>query len=641
MQAIGGGRTWDSRAAFTRCTGRGTSVGDHGVGLQRGVTVADEMGRNNRWDREAIAGLRQAKKIFHLPSLGAERALLCPYLTCDRVDGELEIAVNGHPLSVCLQEDRPYWEDRWTPIEVPVSHLVVGDNEVVFRSIGDASWTLLVEAGRWPDRSLVSEDGGTTWRSEDLGENDRTDGEYMVRLWLDQFAGSGELHSEPVDLLCLGENAGIAPRGRVASLRFETRATHPSGTQVSLAWRGGPTPAYEPGTWSAWAPARGAVQPAENVRFVQWRATLTSDDPAVTPELSCVTVAAESEIVETPSVCVGEADNTDLVRSSYRFAYLPADAERGKLLRDRWKLDEVVRGAETDMDAFQRLRQWVREQWEDGWNMGGIDFCPPWDAMVILELASRNLSLGMCTHYATVMSQCCAALGLVARAQIMRCHCINEVWSSEHGKWVAMDVGGDADDETKFTYHFERNGVPLSALEAHRAWVDEDYGDVVIAPSPPAATKDRFEVAKRLELFERFMISLRNDELVSMAPGEPEHGKISYQYDGYLFWSDGKTEPLPWFSNHTDREADLYWSVNRAKIHLRQGERLDLLEVLLETDTPNLAGFSVRTDDGEWTACGATFEWTLHAGDNRLAVRPVNAFGRPGATSHVAVEYKA
>jgi hypothetical protein len=485
----------------------------------------------------------------------------------------------------------------------------------------------------------VSEDGGETWRSDDLGENDRTDGEYMVRLWLDQFSGSGELCSEPVDLLCLGADSGIAPQGRVVSLQLESRVSEPAGTRVSLAWRGGPTPAYAPDTWSAWAPAKGEIGPDPGVRFVQWRATLTSEEPAATPRLSSVTLNVEVEIAEAVSADIGEADNADLVRSSYRFAYLPADAERGKRLRERWKLDEVVRGAESDLDAFLRLRQWVREQWEDGWNMGGIDFCPPWDAMVILELASRQLSLGMCTHYATVMSQCCAALGLVARTQIMRSHCINEVWSSEHCKWVAMDVGGDTDDETKFTYHFERNGVPLSALEAHRAWVDEDYDDVVISPSPPAATKDRFKVAERLKLFERFMISLRNDELVSLSPGEPEHGKISYQYDGYLFWRDGKTEPLPWFSNHTEREADLYWSVNRAKIHLRQGERPGLLEVHLESDTPNLTGFAVRTDDREWEARDAAFEWPLNAGANRLEVRPTNAFGRHGAVSWVTVDF--
>jgi hypothetical protein len=270
--------------------------------------------------------------------------------------------------------------------------------------------------------------------------------------------------------------------------------------------------------------------------------------------------------------------------------------------------------------------------------MGEADFCPPWDAMVILELAGRKLSLGMCTHYATVMSHCCAALGLVARTQIMRSHCINEVWSPQHGRWVAMDVGGDADDETKFTYHLERNGVPMSALEAHRAWVDEDYDDVEVVPKPPAATGDRFEVAKRLQLFERFMISLRNDELVTMGPGEPEHGKISYHFDDYLFWEDEKTEPLPWFSRHTARPDDLYWSVNQVCIHLQQTAQPDRLSVSLDTETPNLACFERRFDDGEWEECGPELEWRLPAGRSHLEVRPVNRFGRRGATSEVTVE---
>ena len=161
---------------------------------------------------------------------------------------------------------------------------------------------------------------------------------------------------------------------------------------------------------------------------------------------------------------------------------MSSDDERGQLLRERWKLNNVIRDAETDFDRFLHLRQWVREQWEDGWNMGEINFCPPWDAPLILELTSRKLSLGTCTHYATVMSQCSAALGLVARTQIMRSHCINEVWSGDHDKWVAMDVGGDINDETKFTYHFERDGVPLSALDCHDAWVNEDYDNVTLVP---------------------------------------------------------------------------------------------------------------------------------------------------------------
>jgi hypothetical protein len=61
--------------------------------------------------------------------------------------------------------------------------------------------------------------------------------------------------------------------------------------------------------------------------------------------------------------------------------------------------------------------------------------------------------------------------------------------------------------------------------------------------------------------------------------------------------------------------------------------------VHLESDTPNLTGFAVRTDDREWEARDAAFEWPLNAGANRLEVRPTNAFGRHGAVSWVTVDF--
>ena len=153
----------------------------------------------------------------------------------------------------------------------------------------------------------------------------------------------------------------------------------------------------------------------------------------------------------------------------------------------------------------------------------------------------------------------------------------------------------------------------------------------------PFAPDDRFEVAKRLRLFERFMISMRNDETVTMGPGEPEHGKGSYHYDGYLFWRDEKTDPLPWFSHHTGRSEDLYWSVNRAKIHLQQCGSEDRLNVLLDVEMPNFERFESRHDCAEWRTCADSFDWPLAEGDNRLEIRPVNAFERPGTSSWVVV----
>lgn len=621
-------REWAGRS-LELGTGKSLVFSEEGVCLRRGVTLADELGKCNDRDREVIRGQRVARKIFQVDRLGSGEGKLCPYLECDRAGGRLEIDVNGHTIEHTWAEERPYWTDRWTPIDVPADWLKTGENQVVFRALDDSEWSLLIESSRQPDRSSVSDDGGKTWRSEDLGWNNGCDGEYMVRLWLDQYPRTTALESEVVDL-CLDVNRDVALGGS-PTIDVSVEADTPPNCEVQVSFRSGEAPVYDPASWSSWESADGPVEGAG--RFGQWRVELVSNDPNVTPMVQRVVL--DVEVDGEVSSSVRHRSQSPIRRSSYRFAQASTNESRAVRLKERWRLNEVVREATSEWDAYLHLRQWVRDQWEDGWDMGEIDFCPPWDAMLILELTSRKLSLGMCTHYATVMSQCCAALGLNARTQIMRSHCINEVYSTEHQKWVAMDVGGDNDDETKFVYHFERDGVPLSAVECHTAWVNEDYGNVKISPEPPAATKGRYAVEKRLQLFERFMISMRNDEMRSLEPGESEHGKGSYHYDGYLFWEDEKTEPLPWFTHHTGRPDDLYWSVNETYIHLQEdGSHID---VLLESPTPDLNGFE-RSFDGEtWEPCGASWKWDPVTEGVRVTVRSINGAGRHGVESVVEV----
>jgi hypothetical protein len=618
--------------AFQACTGKGVRFTDEGVTLRRGITIADELGKCNDRDREEISGQRIARKRFLVDRLSSGSVKLCPYLECDTSGGQIEICINGHLVTHTWQAERAYWTDRWTPIDVPADWLREGENDVVFRSMDASVWSLLIESSRQPDRSAVSEDGGQTWRNDDLGWNNGCDGEYMVRLWLDQYPDRASVESDVVDLL-RDASRGIAASAADLTACFKVVAHTPDYTSAQLNARFGSTPTYSPQTWSAWAPV--AAVSVDDRRFGQWQVVLTSEDPGVSPVLRAVHL--NTNVGERPGLRVVHRSEPALRRSSYRFSAGGHDDPRADRLRDRWHLDEVVRGSGSEWEAYLNLRQWVRNQWEDGWDTGEIDFCPPWDAMLILELTSRKLSLGMCTHYATVMSQCCAALGLNARTQIMKSHCINEVWSTDHQKWVAMDVGGDNDDETKFVYHFEREGVPLSAGECHNAWVSQEFDNVTISPQPPPATGDRYNVDKRLQLFERFMISMRTDELRSLEPGESEHGKGSYHYDGYLFWEDEKTEALPWFSNHTSRTSDLYWSVNETYIHLLDGSKPSSLEVLLESATPNLAGFE-RSKDGEsWVPCDAAFTWASATEGRCLKVRSVNHFGRPGVVSVVEV----
>lgn len=630
-------RTFADLDACTR--DGGIAVTRRGVRLTPRVVLADELGRTNPHAVEPFGGRTMVKKQFLIDDPNVRGATLAPYLFCDTPGATLTIHVNGHPISLRWKEQRDYWQDSWTPIRVPVEFLKPGLNEVIFSGQDGAGWALVVEHTRWPRRSAKSVDGGQTWSFSGLGGTGAfLHGEYLVRLELKRFAPEGVITSPPVDLALPAGRGGIAADAQVQGVRITAETTLPDDTGVALATRFGPSPSYDPSTWSCWQPVEGEITPPAGARFMQWQATLTTTNAQATPVLHSVTVAADLE-VKKPAfrAAVVRADNPPVVRSSYPFAHQRFEEPRLELFRKKWNLEAVVSPERTDFENLIAMRNWIRQQWEDGWNKGPLAFVPPWDGFLILELASRQLTLGMCTHYSTVMAHACAALGYNVRTQIMRSHCVVEVWSNVHRKWVCFDHSGDTNDARKMTYHLERNGVPQSALEIHRALLDGTWTELQFSP-PEAA--DAFKAADRIKLFDRFCIHFRNDELSSMEPGEPEHGARSYHYDEYLWWEDRRTPPPPWFTRTSSREGDFHWTLNHAQIHLQHaGQRA--LQVRLDTETPNLETLLCRIDGGEWQPCAAAFRWKLHEGENTLEVQPRNKFGLLGSVTSVTVAVTA
>jgi len=623
---------WD---ACTRDGGIEVSRGHAGVRLTPRQVLADEMGRTNPHATEPFGGRVVVKKQFVIDDPNVRGAILAPFLLCEKPGAKLTIRVNGHPLSIRWKEKRDYWQDAWTPVRVPVEFLQQGLNEVVFSGDEGAGWALIIEHTRFPRRSAKSVDGGHTWSFNGLGGTGAfLHGEYVVRLELKRYAPEGVITSPPVDLALLAGAGGIAANAAVQCARVTAEAETPAGAGVSLQARFGPSPSYDPATWSCWVPVAGEIVPPSGARFLQWQATLATTRADATPELRAVRVEAELE-VKKPAfrAKVMQADNPKVVRSSYPFAHQRFEEPRLALFREKWNLESVVSADRTDFENLIAMRNWTRHQWEDGWNKGPMLFCPPWDGFLILELASRQLSLGMCTHYSTAMVHACAALGYTARTQIMHSHCIVEVWSNALRKWVHFDHSGDINDARKMTFHLERDGVPQSVLEIHRAFLDGTWP--ALKHYPPEAA-EVFNLEQRMKLYDRFCIHFRNDELSSMEPSEPEHGAHCYHYDEYLWWQDRQTPPPPWFTRISSREGDFHWTLNHAEIHLQYANRR-ALDVQLDTETPNLETLLCRIDGGEWKPCGAQFRWSLHDGDNTLEVQPRNKFGHLGIISKVVV----
>ena len=338
-------------------------------------------------------------------------------------------------------------------------------------------------------------------------------------------------------------------------------------------------------------------------------------------------ITVEIEVVEAP-------DNA-LAVSSYAFDYADPHHPRMRHLREKYRLEEVVAPGQTEMERFDLLRQWVRRQWE-GWNENEYNYCPQWDALEILELAPRNLALGMCTHYAAVFTQCAGALGYHARALIVDHHCLAEIWSDEHGKWILQDPGLLPGQEVAFQY--EAAGVPINALEMHRIAAAGDLADIDFVPPPPVPAEQLQGLFA--QLYQRFGIPLRNDHLYRSEPQELEQGMDQYHWDGHLWWTDSLDPRYPEYSLQTNRPEDFYWDLNRTRIDLQDTETAAALAVRLSGPIPHLDRFEVSLDRGEWEESGPSFEWKLSLGRNRLRARAVNTMGLRGPENRVELEYR-
>ena len=635
---------WRGSSELQACA-RDVNIGsceDGSVRLVGREILADEMGNCNVRDTQPIDAWTWARKDFWLDDPRAEACKVSACVRGDDRSARLIIEVNGHAQAIRCKQSASgpgpapdYWQHYWPTVSVPVEWLRQGTNSVILRPEQDSRWETYVEVSRFPNRSARSLDRGKTWDYDHLGHNASYDGEFLIRMELTRYPRQGAVISPAFDLGAASSDDGLAQPMALRRLGVAWEADTPPETTVSGELRAGPTPDYDPRSWSAWNPAAAFVARPRD-RFGQWRITLQTRDPMVTPMLREVRVTADVETEPADWGKLVEAENPPIVRSSLPFGY-QAPTARTTMLRERWRLDDLVAGATDDFEQVQRLARWVRQQWTDGWNpqWKALRLSPPWDAPLILELTSQDLSQGMCTHYSTVFVHACASFGIPARHVIHRAHCTSEVWSDRWGKWIWFDVGGDTNDETMSVYHVQKDGLPLSALEARSTWLSGDLSGLRLVG--PNAEK-RFKVEDRLKTLDRFCIVLRNDQMTSLNPGEPEHGVMVYHYEGFLWWRDAAFPPLPWVSLTSGRVADFYWTVNRLRIHLQRSKQRGILAVNLESAMPHLDAFQAKTDDGAWRDCSAIFDWPLHDGENRLAARAVSAFGVVGPESWVRVD---
>src|SRR5262245_37628238 len=135
--------------------------------LAGSVLLTDEMGSTDWLQSETLSDKVQAKKVFHLDSVGITSAELFIFGSAKNLE------VNGQKVDGMER----LVSTGWTRAKVPVEHLKAGANE--FRIWGGGS--LLVEPSKQPGRSFKSNDGGKTWSRDNLSGKSNQQGEYLIR----------------------------------------------------------------------------------------------------------------------------------------------------------------------------------------------------------------------------------------------------------------------------------------------------------------------------------------------------------------------------------------------------------------------------------------------------------------------------
>jgi hypothetical protein len=625
-------------------------VGDEGVRLLKTELISDEAGVTTGGMKDEVLGRTWIKKEFLLDKVQAEKALLLIHFNTyypeefKKKGGFIWVEVNGKAIRLELDIPRML-TGGWVRCDVPVEYVRPGLNTVILRNDTQAPFYTSVEASRVPNRSAKSLDGGKTWDYDHLGRDGFIDGEYVIRLRLGRYPESAEILSDYLEVAALATDEPVKPAVRLRRIRLEVDKVTPPGTSIALDLRGGTTPSPGPESWAPWIPAAAVTdQDCREWRFIQWRAALRTADRRVTPLLKRLAVRADVDLISRRAdrLKVAVYDNPKIIRGYYHYTFQDAAEPRLEILRNRYRLEEVVAHCSSEFEKIRVLAFWLRGIWRDGWGKHNLDLHTPWDALISLELAPQYKASGMCVIYSNTFIQCALAVGLQARGIILDHHFVTEVWSNEHRKWVTFDIAAST-DSLRSAFHM-KDDRPLNSLETHTLAREGKKDQIWIVPAGPfpkinGSDQKKENMLGPNEWEARFGMPFRNNYLTSWLPGELEHGFIQYHYDGYLWWKD---TPIPKYEEYTYQSGhprDFYWTIDEAQAFLTATEKPAQLRVGLDTVTPNFAGYRLRLDGGEWKESGPDFIWTLHSGSNTLEVKPVNALGKDGITSVIKIEY--
>ena len=350
-------------------------------------------------------------------------------------------------------------------------------------------------------------------------------------------------------------------------------------------------------------------------------------------------------------------DNPPLKKNTAFKMYEDLTSPKFEALKGKYQLDTVFKG---EQDEFKRqlvLRHWIRSiidisDFEASYPGEGV-------AEIILDQALKGQGYH-CGHYMVVQNAVMNAYGYVTRCLGAGPgvkggpdghHGVNEIWSNKFSKWYLSDA--------KYDHHFEKNGVPLSALEVRDEFLKNGAADIDMVKGPERThiESDGVKNAKGMMVdhtrkdFARTYTWVEYETYNDRYTNWPESGKhvsILTMYEDDFFknntwiW-DGKPHWAYNVKDHLIREPNrdaIEWTPNtiESDVMIEGG----MVRVQLESETPNLKTYQMkRPSDGGWEDVSASVTVKAEDDHNEIVFRTMNLAGVAGPEHRIVVATKA
>ena len=322
-------------------------------------------------------------------------------------------------------------------------------------------------------------------------------------------------------------------------------------------------------------------------------------------------------------------------------AYENFHSPRIKQLRERYGLDAVVADERDEWRRILLLRHWIKSKIK-------IEDDHPTetrgDTFAILDAALQGGGFH-CAHFSIVQQGVLNSFGYITRR--LGCgpglltkgghHGVNEVWVNNLCKWVLVDA--------KYDLHYEKDGVPLSALEI-RDEVWKDGAKSVVRcfglEGKPATDQYPDDFGPTAETY-RWCSWENTDNRFTSFPATGN--SVVFMLDDEFFrnntwYRDGKPHwayNTPYLIKTTQRNW-IEWTPNviQSKIEIEG----DIARVLLSSFTPNFRSYQLSRQDETWMDCDESLELHLDKKLNQYAFRTVNLFGVTGPVHCIEIAWE-